>query len=84
MSRTASSWVLSFHTPLLCALFWCRELFRNNQVVLFIGYTFPRGRIGPHGSPFSKTNVPSEVTLLVYLDRARPLPEPKWVKSGDV
>ena len=32
--------------------------------------------------PFSKENVPSE-TLLVYLDRARPLFEPKWVKSGE-
>ncbi|KAH8996970.1 hypothetical protein EDB86DRAFT_2803849 [Lactarius hatsudake] len=34
--------------------------------------------------PFSKVNVPSEVTLLVYLDTERPLSEPKWVKSGDV
>lgn len=34
--------------------------------------------------PFSKANVPSEVTLLVHLDTERPLSEPKWVKSGDV
>jgi 20S proteasome subunit alpha 6 len=40
--------------------------------------------LDPTVPPFSKTNVPSEVTLLVHLDRARPLSEPKWVKSGDV
>ena len=40
--------------------------------------------LDPTVPPFSKANVPSEVTLLVYLDRARPLSEPKWVKSGDV
>ncbi|KAI9433300.1 hypothetical protein H4582DRAFT_1988316 [Lactarius indigo] len=38
----------------------------------------------PTVPPFSKVNVPSEVTLLVYLDTERPLSEPKWVKSGDV
>lgn len=40
--------------------------------------------LDPTVPPFSKATVPSEVTLLVYLDRARPLSEPKWVKSGDV
>jgi len=40
--------------------------------------------LDPTVPPFSKANVPCEVTLLVYLDRARPLSEPKWVKSGDV
>lgn len=34
--------------------------------------------------PFSKASVPSSVTLLVYLDIARPLSEPKWAKTGDV
>lgn len=38
----------------------------------------------PTVPPFSKANVPSNVTLLVYLDTERPLSEPKWVKSGDV
>lgn len=38
----------------------------------------------PTVPPFSKVDVPSEVTLLVYLDTERPLSEPKWVKSGDV
>ena len=40
--------------------------------------------LDPTVPPFSKAKVPSEVTLLVYLDRERPLSEPKWVKSGDV
>ena len=40
--------------------------------------------LDPTVPPFSKANIPSEVTLLVHLDRARPLSEPKWVKSGDV
>lgn len=34
--------------------------------------------------PFSKVLVPSSLTLVVYLDTARPLSEPKWAKSGDV
>jgi hypothetical protein len=28
-------------------------------------------------------NVPSEVTLIVYLDTEHPLSEPKWVKSRE-
>jgi 20S proteasome subunit alpha 6 len=44
----------------------------------------PTVELDPTVPPFSKANVPSEVTLLVHLDRARPLSEPKWVKSGDV
>ncbi|KAF9008784.1 hypothetical protein BDQ17DRAFT_1421985 [Cyathus striatus] len=34
--------------------------------------------------PFSKAAVPSTVTLLVHLETARPLSEPKWAKTGDV
>jgi len=34
--------------------------------------------------PFLKVSIPSSVTLLVYLDTARPLSEPKWAKTGDV
>jgi 20S proteasome subunit alpha 6 len=34
--------------------------------------------------PFSNASSTSKALLLVYLDRDRPLSEPKWVKSGDV
>lgn len=34
--------------------------------------------------PFSKTTIPSSLTMLVHLDTARPLSEPKWAKSGDI
>ena len=34
--------------------------------------------------PFAKATNPSSTTLLVYLDTARPLSEPKWAKTGDV
>ncbi|KAL0949860.1 hypothetical protein HGRIS_009893 [Hohenbuehelia grisea] len=34
--------------------------------------------------PFSKAQIPSQITLLVHLDTVRPLSEPKWVKSGDI
>jgi len=34
--------------------------------------------------PFSKATLPSTLTLLVHLDTARPLSEPKWAKTGDV
>ncbi|KAG5651708.1 hypothetical protein H0H81_007713 [Sphagnurus paluster] len=34
--------------------------------------------------PFSKLQIPSTLTLLVYLETARPLSEPKWAKSGDI
>jgi hypothetical protein len=40
--------------------------------------------LDPTVPPFSKANVPSEVTLPVHLNRVRPLSESKWVKSGDV
>lgn len=33
---------------------------------------------------FSKLSLPTELTLIVHLDTAKPLSEPKWVKSGDV
>jgi hypothetical protein len=48
---------------------WCemRSLPLSNQTQLF--------RLSP------KANVPSEVTLIVYLDTERPLSEPKWVLS---
>ncbi|KAI0771496.1 hypothetical protein BD413DRAFT_549026 [Trametes elegans] len=34
--------------------------------------------------PFSKAKVPSEVSLILYLDKEKPLSEPRWVKTGDV
>ncbi|KAJ6627530.1 hypothetical protein B0H10DRAFT_1995068 [Mycena sp. CBHHK59/15] len=34
--------------------------------------------------PFSQVSPPMAITLIVYLDTARPLSEPKWVKTGDV
>ncbi|KAF8639978.1 hypothetical protein AX17_001224 [Amanita inopinata Kibby_2008] len=34
--------------------------------------------------PFVKATIPSSITLLVYLDTARPLSEPKWAKTGDI
>jgi hypothetical protein len=44
----------------------------------------PVVELDPTVPPFSKADIPSSVSLVVYLDRARPLSEPKWVKSGDV
>ncbi|KAH9912704.1 uncharacterized protein B0H18DRAFT_1052608 [Fomitopsis serialis] len=38
----------------------------------------------PTVPPFSKAALPTKVTLIVHLDRQRPLSEPRWVKSGDV
>ncbi|KAJ3498126.1 hypothetical protein NLJ89_g10261 [Agrocybe chaxingu] len=38
----------------------------------------------PTVPPFWRTTIPSTVHLLVYLDTARPLSEPKWAKTGDV
>jgi 20S proteasome subunit alpha 6 len=34
--------------------------------------------------PFSSMDLPTTITLLVYLDKDKPLSEPKWVKSGDI
>jgi 20S proteasome subunit alpha 6 len=34
--------------------------------------------------PFSQISTPLAVTLIVHLDTARPLSEPKWVKTGDI
>ncbi|KAI0637749.1 hypothetical protein C8Q77DRAFT_1087647 [Trametes polyzona] len=34
--------------------------------------------------PFSKAKVPSEISLILYLDKEKPLSEPRWVKTGDV
>ena len=34
--------------------------------------------------PFSQATLPALMTLVVHLDRERPLSEPKWVKTGDV
>ncbi|KAF9569392.1 hypothetical protein CPC08DRAFT_756999 [Agrocybe pediades] len=33
---------------------------------------------------FGKTGLPATILLTVYLDTARPLSEPKWVKTGDI
>ncbi|KAI9001144.1 hypothetical protein BD414DRAFT_511728 [Trametes punicea] len=38
----------------------------------------------PTVPPFSKAKVPSEVLLVLYLDKEKPLSEPRWVKTGDV
>ncbi|OBZ71914.1 hypothetical protein A0H81_08263 [Grifola frondosa] len=38
----------------------------------------------PTVPPFSKATIPSRVLLIAYLDRAHPLSEARWVKSGDV
>ncbi|KAK0231108.1 hypothetical protein IW262DRAFT_1342250 [Armillaria fumosa] len=34
--------------------------------------------------PFTKSELPTSVTLIAYLDTTRPLSEPKWVKTGDI
>ncbi|KAI0347026.1 hypothetical protein BDW22DRAFT_1386908 [Trametopsis cervina] len=34
--------------------------------------------------PFTKAELPLQVVLTAYLDKARPLSEPRWVKTGDV
>ncbi|KAH9950080.1 hypothetical protein B0H21DRAFT_724715 [Amylocystis lapponica] len=33
---------------------------------------------------FSKATLPTKLSLVVHLDRERPLSEPRWVKTGDV
>lgn len=38
----------------------------------------------PTVPPFTKTSLPMETILVVYLDKDRPLSEPRWVKTGDV
>lgn len=34
--------------------------------------------------PFTKVLSPSKLTFFVYLDSDNPIPEEKWVKSGDL
>ncbi|KIP09860.1 hypothetical protein PHLGIDRAFT_126004 [Phlebiopsis gigantea 11061_1 CR5-6] len=34
--------------------------------------------------PFRKTSLPPQTVLVAYLDKERPLSEPRWVKTGDV
>ncbi|RDX53079.1 hypothetical protein OH76DRAFT_1343770 [Lentinus brumalis] len=34
--------------------------------------------------PLWRAKIPSEVQLVLYLDKERPLSEPRWVKTGDV
>lgn len=34
--------------------------------------------------PLAKAEMPLKTVLVIYLDKERPLSEPKWVKSGDV
>ena len=34
--------------------------------------------------PFWTLTSPSKATLIIYLDKERPLSEAKWVKTGDV
>lgn len=38
----------------------------------------------PAHPPFLKTAIPYSTILAVYLDTARPLSEPRWIKTGDV
>jgi 20S proteasome subunit alpha 6 len=34
--------------------------------------------------PFSTVTMPCDVTLVVHLDKERPLSEARWVKTGDI
>lgn len=34
--------------------------------------------------PFSKASLPTVMTMIIHLDKERPLSEPRWVKTGDV
>lgn len=34
--------------------------------------------------PFRKASLPLQTVLVAYLDKDRPLSEPRWVKTGDV
>ena len=34
--------------------------------------------------PLWKAKIPSDVQLVLYLDKEKPLSEPRWVKTGDV
>ena len=34
--------------------------------------------------PFSKVDMPFDVTLQVHLDTERPLSEPRWARTGDI
>lgn len=38
----------------------------------------------PTVPPLWKAKIPSEVQLVLYLDKEKPLSEPRWVKTGDV
>ncbi|KAM5532403.1 hypothetical protein V8D89_013897 [Ganoderma adspersum] len=38
----------------------------------------------PTVPPLWKATIPSEVQLVLYLDKEKPLSEPRWVKTGDV
>ena len=38
----------------------------------------------PTVPPLWKAAIPSEVQLVLYLDKEKPLSEPRWVKTGDV
>lgn len=38
----------------------------------------------PNFASLLQTGLPTEVDLVAYLDRVKPLSEPKWVRTGDV
>ena len=38
----------------------------------------------PAVPPFTKAALPTQTVLTAYLDKDRPLSEPRWVKTGDV
>lgn len=40
--------------------------------------------LDPTVPPFGNVETPATLQLVVYLDTARPLSEPKWAKTGDI
>ena len=76
--------VLSFHIPFCVPISGVESFSETIESYSSSDTLSPVVELDPTVPPFSKANVSSEVTLFVYLDRARPLSEPKWVKSGDM
>ncbi|PCH41623.1 hypothetical protein WOLCODRAFT_137501 [Wolfiporia cocos MD-104 SS10] len=40
--------------------------------------------VDPAFPTLTKLTLPTQITMIARLDRERPLPEPRWVKSGDI
>jgi len=70
----------------LCLLTFCQVEGRSDATKSYLLLpTIPDSdKSDPTLPPFSKVPIPSTLALIVYLDTAHPLSEPKWAKSGDI